>query len=376
MTETAAPSVVDVEAVTVVRDGRVVLDVPTLAVRADEVLAVIGPNGAGKSTLLRILGLLETPATGRVRFLGQPVSPAEALDVRRRTAAVFQEPLLADATVLDNVGMGLRFRGTPRSEIVRRAAEWLERLGIAGLASRQARTLSGGEAQRTALARALVLAPDLLLLDEPFSALDQPSREALIADIGPILRRPGMATVLVTHDRAEALALADRTAVLFAGRIAQVDETLRVFRSPASEDVARFVGVETIVDGVVVSVSRDLAVVDTCSHAIRVTTPARAGEQVRLCLRPEDVAIVVGMASDGDRSARNRITGRIARIVPAGPLFRVGIECGFELHALVTRRTVEEMRLQPGSEVVAQFEASALHVLRPACLDTSPGRGV
>ncbi len=367
MTETAAPpSVVAIEAVTVARDGRVVLDAPALAVSPDEVLAVIGPNGAGKSTLLRILGLLETPATGSVRFLGLPVSPARALDVRRRTAAVFQEPLLADATVLDNVGMGLRFRGTPRSEIARRATEWLERLGIAGLARRQARTLSGGEAQRTALARALVLAPDLLLLDEPFSALDQPSREALIGDIGPILRRRGMATVLVTHDRAEALALADRTAVLFAGRIAQVDETARVFRSPASEEVARFVGVETILDGVVVSMDRDVAVVEAGGHVIEVAAPARAGERVRLCLRPEDVTIVIGSATDGGRSARNRIAGRVARIVPAGPHLRVGIDCGFELSALVTRRSVEEMRLGPGSEVVAQFKATALHVLRPA----------
>jgi tungstate transport system ATP-binding protein len=291
-------------------------------------------------------------------------------------AAVFQQPLLADATVLDNVGMGLRFRRTSRSEIARRATEWLERLGIAGLARRQARTLSGGEAQRTALARALVLAPDLLLLDEPFSALDQPSREALIADIGPIIRRRGMATVLVTHDRAEALALADRTAVLLAGRIAQVDDTARVFRSPVSEDVARFVGVETIVDGVVVSAGRGVVMVEACGHAIEVAGPARAGERVRLCLRPEDVTIVIEMASDGDRGARNRISGRVVRIVPAGPHLRVSVECGFELHALVTRRSVEEMRLQAGSQVVAQFDATALHVLRPTCLDTSPGRGV
>ncbi len=385
MTDMTPPaSVVELEAVTVVRDGNVVLETPALTVRPDEVLAVIGPNGAGKSTLLRILGLLETPATGRVRFLGRPVSAGQTLEMRRRTAAVFQEPLLADATVLDNVGMGLRFRGTPRGEIARRSAEWLERLGIAGLGERQARTLSGGEAQRTALARALVLAPDLLLLDEPFSSLDQPSREALIDDMGPILRRPGMATVLVTHDRAEALALADRTAVLIAGRIAQVDQTPRVFRSPASEEVARFVGVDTIVDGVVVSLDRDVAVVEARGHAIEVAAPARAGELVRLCLRAEDVTIVVAPTNGGGggpsriagggsgvnqiaggRSGANRIAGRIGRIVPAGPHLRVGIDCGFELQALVTRRSVEEMRLSPGADVVAQFEATAAHVLRP-----------
>ena len=223
------------------RDGHVILDVPALDVRAGEILAVIGPNGAGKSTLLRVMGLLETPEAGTVRVGGETVLPGRALALRRRMASAFQEPLLTDASVLDNVALGLRFRRVAAAEQRARSFRWLERFGIASLAARQARTLSGGEAQRTALARALVLEPDLLLLDEPFSSLDQPTREDLLGELGRILREDARTTVLVTHDRGEALALSDRVAVLMDGCVRQLDETARVFRAPVSDAVARFV---------------------------------------------------------------------------------------------------------------------------------------
>jgi len=136
--------VVELAGISVEREGRVVLDVPALTVRPGEVLAVIGPNGAGKSSLLRVMGALESPAAGTVRFQGLAVSAAQALAVRRRMASVFQEPLLADATVFDNVAMGLRFRGADRARIEAQVARWLTRFEIAALAGRQARTLSGG----------------------------------------------------------------------------------------------------------------------------------------------------------------------------------------------------------------------------------------
>src|SRR5207247_11478218 len=141
-------------------------------------------------------------------------------------------------------------------------------LRIDHLRDRSTRTLSGGEAQRVALARALVLEPDVLLLDEPFAALDAPARAALIPDVGAILRADGVTTVLVTHDRAEAQALADRVAVLLDGTIRQLDDTARVFWAPASEDVARFVGVETIVDGDVERVQGGIATVAFCARRV------------------------------------------------------------------------------------------------------------
>ncbi len=357
-------AVIECAGLTVAHGARAVLDVPSLAVGAGEILVVIGPNGAGKSTLLRVLGCLEAPTTGEVRFQGEPVTPRRGLAARRRMASVFQDPLLADATVEANVALGLSFRGVPAREARPRVARWLERLGIPGLGARRARTLSGGEAQRAALARALVLDPDLLLLDEPFAALDQPTREQLLEDLGVVLREEGITTVLVTHDRGEALALGDRVAVLMAGRLLQVDTTAQVFRAPVSEEVARFVGVETILDCRVIGREGALSLLEAGPAAIEVAQPAETGEWVRLCLRPEDVTLAAGPAAPGASSARNRLQGQVTRLLPSGPHVRVIIDCGFPLVALVTRRSVEELGLAEGAPVTAQFKATAPHLLR------------
>jgi tungstate transport system ATP-binding protein len=243
--------------------------------------------------------------------------------------------------------------------------EWLEQLGIAHLAERQARTLSGGEAQRTALARALVLEPELLLLDEPFSALDQPTREALIEDMGRILRRRRATAVLVTHDRGEAQALGDRVAVVLGGRLLQVDQAAQVFRAPASEEVARFVGVETLLECRVRAVTGGLAILEAGKQTIEVAQPAEAGEWVRLCVRPEDVTLTAPAAGSVS-SARNHLAGQIVRLAQSGPHVRVTIDCGFPLVALVTQRSVAEMGLAPGGPVTAHFKATAPHLLRHA----------
>ena len=169
----------------------VALQGASLEVYTGDVLALIGPNGAGKSTLLRVMGMLQRPDNGNVLFRGENALNGNPLELRRRIATVFQEPLLLNATVHQNAALGLKLRGVSRREIDRRLGPWLERLGIGHLAARSARTLSGGEAQRTSLARALVLEPELLLLDEPFSALDPGSREALLRDFQGIRPRNG-----------------------------------------------------------------------------------------------------------------------------------------------------------------------------------------
>jgi tungstate transport system ATP-binding protein len=340
------------------------LEVPVLDVLAGEILAVIGPNGAGKSTLLRILGLLERPDEGRVLLEGRAVDARDALAERRRMATVLPEPLLADASVAENAALGLRFRGVPAAEAAPRARRWLERLGVAPLASRRARTLSGGEARRVSLARALVLEPEVLLLDEPFSALDTPTRAAMLADLGAILRADGVTTVIVTHERGEAQALADRVAVLIHGRLRQVDETARVFYAPACEEVARFVGVETLVAGRVVSVQGGVTAVEVAGGVLlEVAAEAAMGARVRVAVRPEDVTLLDPEGARAASSARNGLDGTVTGITASTHASHVTVDVGFPLVAAVTARSVGELGLRPGSRVRAVFKASAAHLL-------------
>ena len=193
---------------TVHRGGAEVLSVPDFELRNYESVALIGPNGAGKSTLLLALATLLQPSAGEIRFHGSRVAASgKDTSYRRRIAMVFQEPLLFDATVFDNVATGLKIRGVPASEIRQRVGECLDRFHISHLADRSARRLSGGEAQRTSLARAFATRPEVVLLDEPFVALDPPTRRLLMDDLAQVLREMGSYAVIATHDQMEALRL-------------------------------------------------------------------------------------------------------------------------------------------------------------------------
>lgn len=217
------------------------LQLEHLAIQNGEVLAVVGPNGAGKSTLLLTLARLLKPECGEIQFNGTQASAESDTLYRRRIGLVMQDPLLFDMTVFENVASGLKFRGIHKDEIRKKVPLWLERLGVGHLAKRRASQLSGGEAQRVSLARALILEPQLLLLDEPFSALDPPTRSRLLDDLGTLLKETATTTVFVTHDLPEAAQLATRIAVIVGNRLRQVSSPNEVFNSPADEDVSRFV---------------------------------------------------------------------------------------------------------------------------------------
>lgn len=345
------------------RGERTVLQVDDLVLERGEVLAVIGPNGAGKSTLLLALALLLPPTSGEIRFDGELVTRQSNLTMlRRRMAMVLQEPLLLDKTVADNVALGLSLRGVGRSERERRAAVWLERLGVAHLARRQARALSGGEAQRTSLARALVLAPEVLFLDEPFSALDAPTRAGLVEQVAEIVRETGLTTVMVTHDRDEALALGDRVGVIMGGRLLQVGTPEEVFTAPVDADVAQFVGVETVAPGHVIGQDGGLAAVQVDSYVVEAVSDAPLGQAVLACVRPEDVTLLADPGR-GATSARNVLRGRVTRLRPAGAQMRVTVDCGFPVTALITRRSAQELGLAVEQNVLASFKASAVHLI-------------
>jgi tungstate transport system ATP-binding protein len=344
------------------RGVRAIVDVPELRIETGETLAIVGPNGAGKTTLILHLALLERSAEGEVLVDGAPARGRE-LELRRRMAVVFQEPLLLDRPVQANVEAGLRMRGVAGRERRARTGRWLERFGVAELARRSSRTLSGGEAQRVSLARAFALEPEVLLLDEPFSALDTPTRAAITDDLAAALAETKTTTVLVTHDHDEAARLGDRVAVMIGGRIRQIGAPAEVFGAPADEEVATFVGVETMVPAEVAGRGDGLVVLRAGGHAIEAIDPGGAFSRALVCLRPEDVSLAAGGESSGADSARNRLAGVVRRISRTGSDARVEVDCGFGVMARITRRSLEEMGLAEGSAVVVTFKATAVHLV-------------
>jgi len=352
----------------VIRNGNIILNVDHLQVYQGETLAVIGPNGAGKSTLLLALSRLLKPDHGEILFQNQPIQDLDDLRYRRQIALVLQAPLLLDVSVFDNVATALRFRGLPRDEVKQRVNGWLERLGILSLSRRRAATLSGGEAQRTSLARAFSIQPQVLMLDEPFSALDAPTRTRLLEDFHKLLSATSITTIFITHDLDEALYLGDRVAVLLEGKIRQVGPPQGVFSAPADPGVADFVGVETVIAGRVVESQAGQVTIQADGLQIEAIGELNVGREVYACLRPEDITLLPCGSADGSdpsprSSARNRVQGSIQRLVPQGPLVKVIIDCGFPLVALITRASAHEMELVEGCRVFASFKASVVHLI-------------
>jgi len=221
------------------RNNRDALRVDSLDIPRGETLAVVGPNGAGKSTLLALAHLLK-PASGEVKYAGKHLCEWDELEYRRKIAFVFQDPLLMDMTVADNVALGLKFRGVDKAEAHIRAETWMKAMGVDSLAKRRAGQLSGGEAQRVSLARAFVLDPELLLMDEPFSAVDPQTRGQLMKDLSALLAHEHRTTIFVTHNLKEAAQMGNRVAVVIGGELKQLGTPAEIKENPHNENVAVF----------------------------------------------------------------------------------------------------------------------------------------
>jgi tungstate transport system ATP-binding protein len=233
----------------VFRGGVRVLDIPSFSLSENEVLALIGPNGVGKSSLLLSLARLLPFNQGELRYRTEPIkADRQMLAYRRRIAMVFQESLLLDTTVFHNVAIGLKIRGIHGTELRNRIMETLERFRISPLAERSARKLSGGEAQRVSLARAFVIQPELILLDEPFVSLDPPTRRDIMDDLARILAETSTAAILATHDQYEAVRLSTTIAVMDRGEIIQSGATAEVLNNPSNNFTASFVEMRNLLN--------------------------------------------------------------------------------------------------------------------------------
>src|SRR5258708_36816817 len=316
------------------RGERAVAHATRIDLAEGEHLAILGPNGAGKSSA--VLGLAARVHSGRdLASGGAPVRDADAC--RRRIAVVFQRPLLLDRSVRENAALGLALRGVGRHDRDVRAETELARPGVGQLADRSAIGLSGGEAQRVSIARALATDPEILFLDEPFSALDAPTRETLIADLAHVLRERGVTTVMVTHDRDEALSLADRIGVVIDGELRQLDTAEAVFGMPTDPEIAAFVGVENVILARVERATDELTHLRIADQHVEATEPPPHGADFPLlCIRPADTVIAREPAST---SARNSFAARIVRLEPIGRRTRLVPDFGFPLTPHLTHQS-------------------------------------
>jgi molybdate transport system ATP-binding protein len=345
---------------------------PDLSVRADfelnsgepDVMVLFGPSGAGKTTILRCLAGLDRPQEGSIRFgdevwfdasSGVNVSPQ-----RRRLAYVSQDyGLFPHLTVEQNIRFGM---DSAPSEARDRVEGLLRTVHLKNVGGRSPSTLSGGERQRVALARALARDPRLILLDEPLAALDLPLRDPMRRELRQFLRSIKVPSLVVTHDRIDALTLGDRMAVLSGGYIRQVGAVQDVFSCPADVEVAASVGVETVVPGEVRDTRDGLATVRVGTVDLLVAHAIAGARTVFVSIRAEDVTLEVPRSADA--SARNRLEGRVTAIQPEGAVVRVTVDCGFLLTAVITRPALEELALVEGTPLVAVVKATAIHLIR------------
>jgi iron(III) transport system ATP-binding protein len=283
----------------------------SLRIEAGELFFLLGPSGCGKSTLLRCIAGLETPESGLIRFGGQDVTTLPPH--QRGTAMVFQSyALWPHLTVAQNIAFGLEERRVPKPETTRRVEEALGLVQLEGFGPRSIDQMSGGQQQRVALARALVVKPKCLLLDEPLSNLDAQLRIEMRREIRRLVKDNGLTAIYVTHDQEEALAMADRIAILTAGTIAQLGPPEEIYRSPRSATVAAFIGETNLIAGSISAVTGRAATVATPLGPLvgRLADPGwepAAGEPVRLSIRPEAWRL---REEPGDNAASGRITDR------------------------------------------------------------------
>jgi putative spermidine/putrescine transport system ATP-binding protein/spermidine/putrescine transport system ATP-binding protein len=307
--------------------GVVAVEDVTLAVREGEFITLLGPSGCGKTTILRLIAGFERPDQGRIALAGSDVT--DLPPYRRQVNMVFQDyALFPHMSVAQNVGYGLRVSGVPRGEVHVAVAAALASVGLTDKAERRPHELSGGQRQRVALARALVRKPQVLLLDEPLSALDANLRAAMQVELKHLHERLGLTFIMVTHDQTEALVMSDRVVVMQAGRIEQDGRPAELYERPRSLYVAQFLGTSNLLHGQVTAAEDDFAVIDCGSQRLSAELPdggLAVGATVTLCIRPEKTQLLRNGRID---PAENDLKGRLREMLFHGSTARLMVDVG------------------------------------------------
>jgi len=328
----------------------------TLEIERGEYMVIIGPTGAGKTILLETIAGIYSPDEGSIYIGGKDVTDLPPRD--RHVCMVYQDYMLfPHLNIRENIAFGLKSRGCSKDETDKKVEEIAEFLTISHLLDRKPDTLSGGEQQRTAIARALVMDPVVLLLDEPLSALDGRTRDKLRKELKHLHAHYKITVLHVTHNFEEVFSLADRVAVMNDGRIAQIGKPEEVFRRPNSEFIADFVGVENLFSGICTDLDGASAI-DVNGHRI-ISNTCGIGGRVYASIRPEDILV---STEPFESSARNRFHGKIVDIADNGTFARISVDAGIPFIVILTRLGFEEMALKEGDMVYLTFKASSVHV--------------
>ncbi|EMA49670.1 ABC transporter ATP-binding protein [Halococcus thailandensis] len=351
---TTADAGVALDDITVDFGGVTALEDVSLSVDEGEFFTLVGPSGCGKTTTLRAIAGFEEPAAGEVHIDGRRVT--DLAPERRDVGVVFQHyALFPHMTVRENVAYGLRFRDPPGNVTDdERVDELLSLVDMAGMGEREPEQLSGGQQQRIALARALAPGPDVLLLDEPLSALDARLRERLRVTIREIQQELGITTIYVTHDQSEALAISDRVAVVSGGRIEQVAPPETVYREPRSRFVAEFVGENNLLDGEVTESAPPRTTVDGTPITLPESATVDTGDPVALCVRPE----VLSLGESEMVSNATTLTATVEHREFLGDAYRV--HCSWNDRSLLVKT---DSREPPEGTVTLTVAASDIHLL-------------
>lgn len=319
--------------VKVYRQQQCVLDIADLTINANKCIAVLGDNGAGKSTLLNLLAFLDRPDSGQLSLMGKAISKTLSPTQRQTIGYVSQQPFLLSGSIIDNIKLALRLQGIPSQRHTALIEQALSKVNLTHLATQIATTLSGGELKRAAIARAIAHQPDILLLDEPFSHLDQSHIEQLETIIQNLAMQDGKTVIFSTHDRLQGAALADATINLIRGTITQ-SPLINLFHGHLND-----------------------ATFET--GRIKIHTTSRLDHARHIAIDPHEIIISKQVLSS---SMRNHFQGRLIGITEEPSTIRLTIDCGERFHAIISRESLQSLALTLGDTICLSFKSAAVSV--------------